>query len=742
MVSYFKLHLKRILFGGALVLLFLMNVAGVIDIKLISQIENLSYDARLRLMMPNTLDKHIVIVDIDEKSLHEQGRWPWSRNKVASMVDMLFDRYHVNTLGFDMVFSEEDNSSGFNEMEALASGELANNKQYIESLSKNKSRLDYDGLFAASLKNRNIVMGFYLSHNEPHLKIANQGLLPPSIDSLNGNPLMENAFEESGYTSNLKRLQGVSAGGYFNASAVDDDGVFRRQPMVEVFNGKVYPALSLAVINAYLGNPGINLGYSLNSEKRAVDLNYLIIGDKKVSVDEDFSTLIPYRGKQGSFSYVSATDVINGRADSKILNNAIILVGTSAIGLNDLRPTPVQGMYPGVEVHANLISSILNDEIKHRPFSNVGFEFLTVLFLGVLLAALLPSVTPFYLTLISVLTLTAFLSVNFYLWHYKNYALQLATVSITIISIFLMNMITALFVEVTSRKRITAMFGQYVPHEIVKSITSVNLNLSNEGESRDMTVLFSDVRGFTSISEGLEPKQLTQLMNDFFTPMTHVIHHYRGTIDKYMGDAVMAFWGAPLPDPTHAKHSVDAALFMVKRLAAMQKTFQKYGIEELSIGIGISTGLMTVGNMGSEFRMAYTVMGDAVNLGSRLESLTKIYGVSIIVSENTARAANMYQYRLLDTVRVKGKNKPTMIYEPLCRKGEETQGMVDELELYHEMVSHYQNRQWKRSLHALDELMALYPSKKVYKMYAERNKTFITNPPPAGWDGVFIHDEK
>ena len=265
---------------------------------------------------------------------------------------------------------------------------------------------------------------------------------------------------------------------------------------------------------------------------------------------------------------------------------------------------------------------------------------------------------------------------------------------------------------------------------------------SLEGENRELTVLFSDVRGFTTISEGLEPKELTQLMNEYLTPMTHVIQHHRGTIDKYMGDAIMAFWGAPLEDPHHARHALQAAMDMFRSLELLRQDFAAKGWPPINIGIGINTGPMTVGNMGSEFRMAYTVMGDAVNLGSRLEGLTKQYGVNIIVSEFTRAQVPEFAFRELDLVRVKGKDKPVAIYEPVCAAGEEDAATKDELKLYREALKLFRARNWDLAELQFLNLQKRYPERYLYNVYLERLTYYREEPPGADWDGAFTFKTK
>ena len=275
----------------------------------------------------------------------------------------------------------------------------------------------------------------------------------------------------------------------------------------------------------------------------------------------------------------------------------------------------------------------------------------------------------------------------------------------------------------------------------MREIDELGVDVSLEGANREMTVLFSDVRGFTTLSEGLEPRELTQVMNAFLTPITTVIQQHRGTIDKYMGDAVMAFWGAPLPDTQHAANAVRAALALVERVAALKTEFAANGWPEIRVGVGLSTGPMNVGNMGSEFRMAYTVLGDAVNLGSRLEGLTKQYGVSIAVSAATAAAAPEFLYREIDVVRVKGKHEPVAIFEPLgplATASEEARRAATRLGA---ALAHYRAGEWDQAEVLLDELEAAAPHK-LHHIYKERIAHFRHQPPPAGWDGVFVHESK
>jgi len=735
-------HRVRIGLSLAVLIILLLNTCEVINVDFIKRMENFSYDARLNLMMPGTKDQRIVIVDIDEKSLVEQGRWPWSRNKLADLVDKLFDHYKIKVLGFDVVFAEKDESSGLRNLEDIEKNYLKSDNDFHSALEKLRGQLDYDQIFANSLKGRDVVLGYYFHRND---KAGNVGALPaPSFvqGSFEGKAIL---FSQSlGYGANLPVLQqNAASAGHFNP-VPDVDGISRRVPMLIENNGNFYESLSTAVARIALGVPKLEAGFAEDSsaDSEYTGLEWLKLGNKRIPIDAEVAALIPYRGHQGSFPYVSASDVLNARVPPGVLENRIVLVGTTAPGLMDLRATPVQNIYPGVEIHANMIAGILDQNIKDRPGYVLGAEVLMLLLMGLLLALLLPALNPVWATLLTLFMLSLVIASNLWAWQAGNLVLPLASLLLLISGIYVLNMSYGFFVESRGKRQMQGLFGQYVPPELVDEMAKDPKAFSLKGESRELTVLFSDVRGFTTISEGLEPEQLTLLMNEFLTPMTHVIHQHRGTIDKYMGDAIMSFWGAPIADPDHAKHALQAATGMIESLTVLQEKFKVRGWPEIRIGVGLNTGPMTVGNMGSEFRMAYTVMGDAVNLGSRLESLTRIYGVDIIVSEFTKHQVPDFIFRELDCVRVKGKDKPVFIYEPVCEAGKEDKGVMDELELYGEAIQFYRAQNWDLAEQHFVNLHKMNPQRYLYEMYIERVAYFRQKPPEEGWDGVFTYKSK
>ena len=732
---------------SALILLFLLlNTTGNLSYPFLEQLENWTYDARLNFSRPNTIDDRIVIVDIDEKSLAEVGRWPWPRARLATLVDNLFNHYSAAVVGFDIVFAEKDESSGLAAFEGLASGELSEDLLYQKALENIRPSLEYDRIFATSLEGKDVVTGYYFRPSVPQGEDGTIGLLPDPITKMDVQwnhrlPIRKPV----GYASNLEVLQSAAAaGGFFDNPLVSKDGVFRRVPLVQSHDGYLYSSLALAIVQVYLGNPKIQLGVETGGAKNNRDyyaLESIILGDLKIPVDNNGAAYVPYRGLQGSFPYLSIHQVLARDIDPALLKDKIVLVGTSAPGLLDLRSTPVQNTYPGVEVHANLISGMLDQSINHRPAWTIGYEFALLILIAVSMALLLPMVSPLLAAAGSFGVSLLLIGGTVMAWN-NNLILPLASPLMMIGMIFMLHMTYGFFIESRGKRQLAHLFGQYIPPELVDEMSESPSEFSLDGENREMTVLFSDVRGFTTISEGMDPKQLTQLMNALLTPMTRVIHRNRGTIDKYMGDCIMSFWGAPLTDSEHARHALYAALQMMDELKIMQKDFKARGWPEVNIGIGLNTGYMNVGNMGSEFRMAYTVMGDAVNLGSRLEGLTKFYGVNIIVSESTRASIPEFVFRELDLVRVKGKNEPVAIFEPVGHKNDLDKAVTSELSRYKQALREFRAQKWDKAEIDFFNLSRSSPDRKLYQEYLDRIIHYRAEPPGDSWDCVFTQTSK
>ncbi|HEU0220029.1 MAG TPA: adenylate/guanylate cyclase domain-containing protein [Gallionella sp.] len=730
--------------GLLIVLIFVGNAAHFYRLGFVDRLSDILYDYRLQLTMPRTVDDRIVILDIDEKSLKEEGRWPWSRDRLALLMDKLFDKYGIAVVGFDIVFAEKDESSGLKVLQRIGQNQLKGDAQFHTTLAQIQPQLEYDNLFASKIKNRNVVLGYYLT-NQSDVNIS--GALPEPVfpaGTFKGRPIGFTIW--NGYGANLPELQKAAASaGHFNP-LVDSDGEVRRVPMLAEYNGAYYESLSIAMVRALLGHPKLLPGFVEDNTSGYGGLEWLELATAdhslKIPVDSNVATFVPYRGKQGSFSYISVTDVLHDRVEISQLKGKIVLVGTTAPGLLDMRATPVAEVFPGVEVHANMISGILDQNLKEQPAYMVGAEVIWLLLIGVALSFLLPALSPAKAILVSAFMLVITQGLSLVVWHYGNLLMLVANSIVMISLLFALDMSYGYFVESRTKRQITGLFGQYVPSELVEEMAEHPESVSMEGESREMTILFSDVRGFTSISEGLDPKELTLLMNEFLTPLSHVVYKHRGTIDKYMGDCIMAFWGAPLPDANHARNAILAGIEMQATLKALQPHFKERGWPEIRIGVGINSGRVSVGNMGSEVRVAYTVMGDEVNLASRLEGITKQYGVGVIVGENTKNAVNDFVYRELDHVRVKGKDKPVAIYEPIGLLSEVSKPLQDEVKLFHEVRRLYRRQDWDQAELQLMNLQRMSPETALYGIYAERVAYFRKNPPAADWDGVFVFQTK
>ncbi|MFO1423683.1 MAG: adenylate/guanylate cyclase domain-containing protein [Candidatus Competibacteraceae bacterium] len=730
-----KLSLSAVLSG-----LLILQAGGWWSWPFLRQLENIAYDARLNLTLPRTVDDRIVIVDIDERSLREEGQWPWPRGRLAELVERLFDRYQVAVLGMDIVFAEPDRNPVDSVLAALADSPLGGEAQARAELERLRHQLDPDRRFAAALRNRPVVLGYFFNTQATSGAAMRVGLLPPPIakvQDLGPNSVLP--LEAVGYGANLPLLQeNALGGGFFNSPLVDADGVFRRVPLLIRYRDRLYEQLSLAVARALLGEPPVEfvMGAGYGTDRRSQRLEMLRIGGFTIPTDEMGAVLVPYRGPQGSFPYVSAADVLAGRADPSRLNGAIVLVGATAAGLLDLRVTPVQPIYPGVEVNANLIAGLLDQNFRNRPAYAAGLEVAQLILVG-FVGALAGFLAPLSALALTVGTGGALLGFNAYLWLAHLQVAPLAAPLVLLVALYVLNTSYNFFIGSRQERRITRLFGHYVPREIVEEMSRRGARYSMEGENREMTVLFSDIADFTTISEQFEPRQLTRLMQCCLTPLTQVIHEHRGTIDKYIGDAIMAFWGAPLADPDHPRQAVRAALAMLRRLRALDDEFRANGWPPLQIRIGINTGAMSVGNMGSEFRMSYTVLGDAVNLASRLEGAAKQYGVSIVISESTRERVPEYLCRELDRVRVKGRARPVAIFEPLGLAGESPPEQRAELTEYAAALEALRRRDWDAAAAGFQRLSARWPDHRLYGLYLDRLSTLRAVPPPPDWDGVF-----
>ncbi|MEY4736444.1 MAG: hypothetical protein RL302_763 [Pseudomonadota bacterium] len=728
----------------------LLHVVGVLPLGVLQRLDDIIYDARLRATSPNTLDERIVIVDIDEKSLAEVGRWPWGRNKLGQLVDELFDRQQVALLGFDVVFAEPDESSGLAQLNALSRTEFKEQPGFAEHLAQLQPALDFDGVFARALNKRPVVLGYYLSSEQ---EARASGTLPQpviSAQTLQGRPLRATSW--SGYGANIDVLVKASPmAGFFN-SITDGDGVVRSLPLIAEYKGQYYESLALGMFRSLAGFPSVAPGFSsekfLTRNLQSMDRVLLKQGDKTLAipVDDRVATLVPFRGKGGvtggSFRYVSATDILSKRLPAASLRDKIILVGTTAPGLLDMRVTPVGEIYPGVETHANLISGLLDGNVLLKPDYALGYEVVMLTVAGLVLAFGLPLLPALRAVGLNVAVLAALAGLNFWLYLSFGLVLPLATALTMAVAAFALNMSFGYFVESRSKRELANLFGTYVPPELVDEMVKDPDSYSMKAANKELTVMFCDMRGFTKLSEGMEPTRLQALLNSVFSRLTSLIRANRGTIDKYMGDCVMAFWGAPVETTEHAQLAVKSAMEMAQAIRAINLEHREKGLPEIGIGIGLNTGTMCVGDMGSDIRRSYTVIGDAVNLGSRLEGLSKAYGVDIVVSESTRKLSPDFAWQELDLVRVKGKEQAVAIFWPVAPSGRIDAAVADELKLWAGFLKLYRAQNWDQADVHLINLLRMNPKKYLYQMYSERVASMRALLFDPKWDGATNFESK
>ena len=709
---------------------------GLYAPPMLERLEALLYDARFRVALdPPPKSANIIVVDIDERSLVAEGRWPWSRERIGDMLSALYDG-GVRMVGFDVTFAEPER----NPVDALLKDpHIADNAGSL--LRADRERFDADTIFSRDVARGDTVLGFFL-HNDTQGGI---GVLPPPLFSLPAEELDYWVLTQTlGFAGNQKVIQDAAVGAGSLTTEPDADGVVRRSPLVYRHGNDIYPSLSLAMAQRYL-DAEVQLETAALGE--AIALSAVRVGDRRVPVDARGRAVVPYRGKAFSYTYVSATDVLNGKVPPEILKDALAIVGTSALGLKDMRSTPLETNYPGVEVHANLLDGILGSvepesRFWHRPEYEVAVTFVLILLFGIAIVLVQPRLAAGGQIVFSVFTIGGVIGLNYWLWASAQLDFPLSPPLVVVVFLNAFYMMLGFLEETQRRAQIHNMFGQYVAPAHIDRLLDSPAQASFDGESKEMTVLFSDVRSFTTISEKLTAQGLKQLLNRYFTPITKIIFDNHGTIDKYVGDMVMAFWGAPLDDPKHAVHAVDSALEMLKKVDELKEEFGAEGLPRIDVGIGINTGQMNVGDMGSSYRRAYTVLGDSVNLGSRLEGATKMYGLRLLIGETTAAIVPEYLLRHIDRLQVKGKTEPVKVYEPLCRKEQATPEMLANLEIWHKSLDCYFTQKWDEAEQGLNELIRREPDCKLYKIYLERVQHMREEPPGESWDGAYIAKEK
>jgi len=735
-----KSKLIRYLVGIVILIPILLHTVdwNNFEIRAVRELEYKLYDVRLRATAPEGIDPRVVIIDIDDKSLAEQGQWPWNRALLAELVTTLFEEYKIEVLGLDMVFSEPDEDETLLALQSTFSGQDLSDNAALKDIVEQPSR---DQIFSQTLKKYNVVMGYVFGKGT---QPPSTGLLPPPLfDQESGIAEQSLAPKAKRYSGNLSILQHGQPAGFFSLfDDLDSDGIIRSVSLLNQYQSEIYPALSLSVTKEFMGTDIQPVLVDVEKDGAYAALEAFKFGFLDITLDRRTNIHVPYRGHKNGFRYISATDILNKLVSNPDdLAGTTALLGTSAPGLVDLRATPIHAALPGVEIHANLVAGLQDGGFKKHPGWATGVELIFAAVFGLLLIFVLPSLSAFSMTLFALAVIVGYSILNVFLWNNKDLIVDFTPVLVPAFLIYLMNLIAGYLLETRTRQQLKSTFGLYVPPEIIDNMQGQSVENLLKSDKKTMTVLFTDVRGFTTISEQLSPETLSELMNRFLTPMTEIVHRHGGAVDKYMGDAMMAFWGAPLDNAEHAQAAVQASVEMQLAMIGLNEEFVSKGWPRIDIGIGINTGQMNVGNMGSAFRVAYTVLGDAVNLGSRLEGLTKQYGVPILVSEATADACHTIVMSEVDQVRVKGKTIPIKIFTPIGKEGEVSSGRMHHRDQFIRALACYRQRNWSGALELLTELYE-DQSKTLYQIYITRTNHFIDHPPPDDWDGVFDFEQK
>ncbi|MBF7065030.1 CHASE2 domain-containing protein [Aliarcobacter butzleri] len=710
---YFVLSLSLSIFLSA-IYIFFPSLPDSLDNRL------RDYLFTIRGELPH--NQNVVIVDIDETSIKSLGQWPWSRDKLAKILENL-TLANVGIVGLDIVFAEEDRTSPHKILQDL--------KIYKKDVP------NYDLEFANVVENSPVILGYQFDL----VKKDNTNAKVPQIPAIfiEKDKPQDKSYLIEAYNTilNIPQIQDKAySSGFFN-NIPDDTGIIRSVPLIISYDDTIYPSLALEVIRVINNTQKVVVQYDENG------ISNIVLDDISIPTDRYGRMLINFRGPERSFKYISAIDIYNNSFDKSEIDGKIVLIGTSAAGLFDLRATPFDSIFPGVEVHANIIDNILMQDFIYKASWLDGANILIIFVLSIIVVMLTTYTTFWVNPIIFISFSTSYLFLVYNLLFDYGIVLNILFPIVTVLIASIMTTLFDYFYNIKKEEAIKAKFASKVSKNVMDDILK-NIDKNEfSAKSKEVTIFFSDIRGFTNISEKLDAKDLISFLNRYMQPMSEIIIKYQGTIDKFIGDAIMAYWNAPIDIKNHCDLALKASLEQLEVLEKLNVELQKENLPKIDIGIGLNTGTVIVGEMGSSLRSDYTVIGDTINLGSRVESLCKYYDSKLNISNFTKdKLQEKYIFRFLDLVKVKGKNEPVEIWQVLG-KGEANESLKEELDLYHKAIEFYKNSDFINALEIFESLEnnENKTNKNIYKIYITRCKEFIKTP-PKNFDGVYEHTTK
>jgi adenylate cyclase len=723
--------------GLALMLLVALAALRIADPLPIQELRVRVFDLFQVLAPRQASERPVVIVDIDEKSLKAFGQWPWPRTRVADLITRLTELGSL-VIAFDIVFAEPDR---------LSPGIAADAFRDLDDDTRTKLRAlpSNDSVLADALRKSRVVLG---ESGLPFPVTQPETAQPPiGLATLGGDP-RPYLLNFPGLLRNVPVLEQAASGrGLFTIRA-EADGIVRRVPIVMQAQGTVMPSLTLEMLRVASGSNTVLIRSDRAGIQSAAVPGFVIPTDRNGQLWIHFS---PHDNAR----YVSASDVLEGQIPADRVARRLVLIGTSAVGLLDSKTTPIDPVMPGVEVHAQVLESVLTQSVLTAPNYAIGVELCAALLLGAAIIWLAPILSPTVLLALGAAIVALIVGASWYFYLQARLLFDFTYPLLSSALVYLTLVFSNYISEQAQRRRIRSAFGQYLSPALVEQLAQSPDKLVLGGEEREMSILFSDVRGFTTISELYkdDPQGLTSLMNSFLTPLTNTIIEHKGTIDKYMGDAVMAFWNAPLDDARHEHHACEAALEMLSRVEKLNLEREQQAGDTgqrfipIKVGVGINTGRCVVGNMGSDLRFNYSVLGDPVNLASRLEGQSKTYGVPIIIGSRTAAVLrDKFAVLELDCITVKGKTEPESVFTVLGRSDIAGSERFERLHrTVNDLLLRFRKRDFAGAAEAILRCRKLddgFGLNSLFDLYAERIRLFEQNPPPPDWNGVVVLESK